>query len=68
MKTLQSWYTVIDGHKTQIVACIAVVVWACMFFGVITKEQYEMLLGLLGACGALSLRDAIKKVEKRAKK
>ena len=55
----------IDGHKTKIGAVLFALATALKALDVITPEQFQTAIGILAAWGFYSVRDAIRKVEKK---
>ena len=51
----------LSGKKTYIVSGLGVVVFGLYIFGVIDKDQAEMLGGLLGFTGIATIRAGIAK-------
>jgi hypothetical protein len=52
----------LEGKKTFIVSGLVAVATITEMFEVITAEQFGAILGLLGAFGLYSVRDAIKRL------
>lgn len=48
-------YTQIKGYKTQIIAAIAVIVWAAARFGYVPPDQEKNLYEILGGAGTITL-------------
>jgi len=51
----------LDGKKTYITAVVAALASFAMAMGWLSKEQYQVILGLLGALGLAALRSGIEK-------
>ena len=53
----------LDGKKTYLTAGMIAGCTFAKIVGWITEDQYQTILGLLGAFGLYALRDGIKKLE-----
>ena len=51
----------LDGKKTYITAVVAALASFAMAMGWLTKEQYQVILGLLGSLGLAALRSGVAK-------
>ena len=51
----------LDGKKTYITAVAAALASFAMAMGWLSKEQYQVILGLLGSLGLAALRSGIEK-------
>jgi hypothetical protein len=51
----------LDGKKTYITAALAALASFGLAMGWLSKEQYEVILGLLGALGLAALRSGVAK-------
>ena len=51
----------LDGKKTYITAVVAALASFAMAMGWLSKEQYQVILGLLGSMGLAALRSGIEK-------
>ena len=51
----------LDGKKTYITAVVAALASFAMAMGWLSKEQYQVILGLLGSLGLAALRSGIEK-------
>jgi hypothetical protein len=51
----------LDGKKTYITAAVAALASFAMAMGWLSKEQYEVILGLLGSLGLAALRSGVAK-------
>jgi hypothetical protein len=51
----------LDGKKTYITAVVAALASFALAMGWLTKEQYQVILGLLGSLGLAALRSGVAK-------
>jgi hypothetical protein len=51
----------LEGKKTYITAMVVALASFAMAMGWLTKEQYELILGLLGSLGLAALRSGVAK-------
>ena len=51
----------LDGKKTYITAVMAALASFALAMGWLTKEQYQVILGLLGSLGLAALRSGVAK-------
>ena len=51
----------LSGKKTYIVAIIGVIMTGLLGTGTISQDQYNMIMGLLGALGLATLRAGVTK-------
>jgi hypothetical protein len=51
----------LDGKKTYIIAVMAALASFALAMGWLTKEQYQLILGLLGSLGLAALRSGVAK-------
>ena len=51
----------LEGKKTYITAVVAALASFALAMGWLSKEQYQVILGLLGALGLAALRSGIEK-------
>ena len=51
----------LDGKKTYITAVMAALASFALGMGWLTKEQYQVILGLLGSMGLAALRSGVAK-------
>jgi hypothetical protein len=51
----------LDGKKTYITAAVAALASFAMAMGWLSKEQYEVILGLIGSLGLAALRSGVAK-------
>jgi hypothetical protein len=51
----------LDGKKTYITAALAAMASFALAMGWLTKEQYQVILGLLGSLGLATLRSGLGK-------
>jgi len=51
----------LDGKKTYITAVVVALASFAMAMGWLSKEQYQVILGLLGSLGLAALRSGIEK-------
>ena len=53
----------VDGKKTYIIAGVCAAITFARVVGWISGEELEMLIGLFGSLGLITIRDAIRKLE-----
>lgn len=53
----------VDGKKTYLIAGVCAALTFARVMGWITASELETLIGLFGALGLVTLRDAIRKLE-----
>ena len=51
----------LDGKKTYITAVVVALASFALAMGWLTKEQYQVILGLLGSLGLAALRSGVAK-------
>lgn len=57
----------LSGKKTYISGALMIILSGLLAQGYITKDQYELLLGIFVAFGIISLRHGVSKLEKNGK-
>ena len=60
---MKTFLETIDGKKTYIVAGVVAALTFAKMVGWITGSELESLLGIFGAMGLITLRDAVRKLE-----
>ena len=64
MNYIKDFFEFLDGKKSYVVGICITVVFLLRLYDVIPEELFQQLLVLLGAGGLISIKSALKKIEK----